>query len=333
VSSSVGPAPNGAVKRDERGGGGSAVGAEEELTALIETGLTVPGAAQIAGPFLSALTFPPERGVQAILLYGSVLWNATRDKTSQPDFIAVVDSLRAWYRRPRDRFWGAVLPPAVHCMREGGALAKVSVVTAGQLASQTGATAKDLHLCGRLSKRVALVWSRDPQARQRIVDAKRAALKTVARLTLARFEGAVALDDFLLALLGLSYESEVRIVEPGKIAALLDVERDHYRAVGRALLGALGATPIDGSTNSGFRLPPGVAADGRELQRCLSRSRRRAYLRWPKYLATYDGWLDYLLQKLARSGNPVSLTDRQRRHPLIFALPVLYQMMRSKRVG
>ncbi len=322
---------------------GSAVGAEEELTALLETGLTVDGAAQIAAPFLSALTFPPERGVQAILLYGSVLWNATRDQTSQPDFIAVVDSLRAWYRSPRDRFWGAVLPPAVHCLRvgdapglrEGGALAKVSVVTARQLASQTAVTAKDLHLCGRLSKRVALVWSRDPQARQRIIDAKRAALKTMARLTLARFDGAFALDDFLLALLGLSYESEVRIVEPGKVATLLDVERDHYRAVGRALLGALGATPIeiDLSLSSRFNLPPGVAADGQELQRWLHRSRRRAYLRWPKYLATYDGWLDYLLQKLARSGNQVSLTERQRRHPLIFALPVLYQMMRSKRVG
>ncbi len=320
---------------------GSPVGAEEELTALLEAGLTVSGAAQISGPFLSTLTFPPERGVQAILLYGSVLWNATRDQTSQPDFIAVVDSLRAWYRRPRDRFWGAVLPPAVHRLRvgdaaglrEGGALAKVSVVTERQLASQTAVTAKDLHLCGRLSKRVALVWSRDPQARQRIIDARRAALKTMARLTLARFDGAVALDDFLLALLGLSYEAEVRIVEPGKIAALLDVERDYYRAVGRALLGAFGATPIDASPNGNFHLPPGVAADDQELQRCLRRSRRRAYLRWPKYLATYDGWLDYLLQKLARSGNQVSLTERQRRHPLIFALPVLYQMMRSKRVG
>ena len=297
----------------------------------------MPGAAEIAAPFLPALTTSssrPERGgVQAILLYGSVLWNATRDKTSQPDFIVVVDSLRAWYPRLRDRLWGSVLPPAVHCVRQGAALAKVSVVTARQLASQTASTAKDLHLAGRLSKRVALVWSRDPQARQRIVDAKRAALTTVARLTLSRFDGPFALDDFLLSLLGLSYESEVRIVEPGKLAALLDVEREHYRAVGSALLGALGATPIDLSPTVRFNVPASVAAARRELQRCLRRSRRRAYLRWPKYVLTYDGWLDYLLEKLARTGNQVSLTERQRRHPLIFALPVLYRMMRTKRVG
>src|SRR3954447_17054040 len=106
------------------------------------------GADEIAAPFLPALTSSPagrDRGVQAVLLYGSVLWNATRDKTSQPDFIVVVDNLRSWYPRVRDRLWGAVLPPAVHCLRAGGAssvgehtaLAKVSVVTARQLASQT----------------------------------------------------------------------------------------------------------------------------------------------------------------------------------------------------
>ncbi len=179
---------------------------------------------------------------------------------------------------------------------------------------------------------MTLVWSRDPEARQRIVDAQRAALKTMAGLTLGRFDGPIALDDFLLALLGLSYESEVRIVEPGKVAALLDVEREHYRAVGRALLGALGATPLDASADR-FEPPPRAGAAPGELRRFLRRSRRRAYLRWPKYLVTYDGWLDYLLQKLARSGTPVSLTERQRRHPLIFALPILYQMMRTKRVG
>jgi len=313
------------------GRGEPAVGADADLAAHLEDGLVVPGAMETATPFLPALT-SPERGVQAVLLYGSVLWNATRDKTSQPDFIVVVDELRSWYRRPRDRLWGTVLPPTVHCLRVGNALAKVSVVTVAQLASQTGATAKDLHLAGRLSKRVALVWSRDAAARQRVIEAKRAALTNVARLTLSRFDGRFELDNFLKALLGLSYESEVRIVEPGKIAALLDVERDHYRAVGRAVLAVLGATPRD-AAGSRYQVPPGVAAHEPELRRWLRRSRRRAYLRWPKYLATYDGWLDYLLQKLARSGTEVTLTERQRRHPLIFALPVLFRMMRTKRVG
>src|SRR3954471_18385574 len=81
------------------------VNGADQLTTRIEEGLTMAGADEIAAPFLPALTSSPagrDRGVQAVLLYGSVLWKATRDKTSQPDFIVVVDSLSAWYRRFRD---------------------------------------------------------------------------------------------------------------------------------------------------------------------------------------------------------------------------------------
>ena len=308
----------------------AAAGAVAALTAVLDAGLAMPGAAQTAAPFLPALT-EPARGVQAVLLYGSVLWAPIRGVTSHPDFIVVVDSARGWHRGLSDRLWGAVLPPSVYCLRMGEAQSKVSVVTAGELIAQTSAGASDLHLAGRLSKRVALVWWRDAQARQRIIDAQRAALETMARLALSRFQGSVELDSFLLALLGLSYESEVRIVEPGKVASLFEVERDHYRVVGRALLAALGAVPLDGGGGR-FSLPPGVAAAPAEAGRRLRRSRRRAYLRWPKYLATYDGWLDYLVQKLERSGGTVALSERQRRHPLIFALPVLYRMFRTRRV-
>lgn len=191
-------------------------------------------------------------------------------------------------------------------------------------------------MAGRLSKRIALVWSRDASARQRIVAAQRGALALMTRLALARFDGPdVELDPFVRTLLGLSYESEVRIVEPGKLAALFEVERDYYRSVGRALLGEIGATATDRAGDH-FRLPMDAtrwAARPAELRQWLRRSRRRAYLRWPKYLLTYDGWLEYLLRKLARSGHEVSLTERQRRHPLIFALPVLFQMIRTRRVS
>jgi len=316
---------------DDAAGDGRAVNLGDRLTAILEAGLTVPAATEIAAPFLPALS-DPSRGVQAVVLYGSVLWKTVRGATSQPDFIAIVDGPQSWSPRVGDRLWRVVLPPSVYCLRADGATAKVSVVTAGALVAQTSARARDLHLAGRLSKRVALVWARDARARAAVVEAQRAALMTTARLALSRFDGPVALDDFLRTLLGLSYESEIRIAEPGKVAALFEVERAHYRAVGRALLGALGATPVD-VTATAFRLPDGVAASPSATRRVLRRSRRRAFLRWPKYLATYDGWLDYLLQKLARSGTPVILTDRQRRHPFIFALPVLFRMVRTGRVG
>ena len=311
-------------------------GSGADLDAVIDAALSVPGAQETAAPFLPAFA-DPKRGVQAVVLYGSALWKPLRGINSHPDFFVLVDNLRDFHRGLVDRVLGNVLPPTVYNVRSGGEQAKLCVINERQLLTETSVGAKDLHLAGRFSKRIALVWSRDDSARQRIVGAQRAALASLARLALSRYDGSpVGLDDFLGTLLGLSYESEVRIVEPGKIAALLEVERDHYRTLGRSLLTAMGATATDAAGDH-FRFAPDLlaqrAARPAELHRRLRRSRRRAYLRWPKYLVTYDGWLDYLLKKLARSGHEVSLTERQRRHPLIFALPILFQMIRTRRVS
>jgi Phosphatidate cytidylyltransferase, mitochondrial len=303
----------------------------DDLVALVDRALDVPSALETAKPFLPELV-AHERSIRAVLLYGSCLWPSVRGESSTPDFIVIVDSLRAFHGSLRPALLGAVLPPTVYRLRNGDAYAKLSVATAKQLRSQCAASASDLHLAGRLSKRVALLWCRDADARALVVAAQSAALRTLAPLALARLTRCVALDDFIYALLRLSYESEVRIVEPNKVAALFAAEREHYRAVGHALLRELGGGQA-GAGPSELILPEHAAASRAQLARRLRRSRRRALLRFPKYLVTYDGWLDYLLKKLARSGSPVVLTNLQRRHPLVFALPVLYELATSRRLA
>jgi hypothetical protein len=287
------------------------------LRALVEAALDMPHARATAAPFVGELA-RPERSVRAVLLYGSCLWPSVRGASSCPDFIVVVDSLRAFFGSLWPALLGALLPPSVYRLRRGEAQAKLSVVSVAQLAAGCGAEGKDLHLAGRLCKRVALIWARDAQSRALIVEARLAALRTLTPLALARLEPArVGLDTFVDALLRLSYDSEVRIVEPTKVASLFAAEREHYRAVGRALLGEAGVR----------------AAPLAELERRLSRSRRRALLRWPKYLVTYDGWLEYLTTKLARAGSPVALSAWQRRLPLVLALPVLYRLAMARRLA
>jgi hypothetical protein len=61
------------------------------------------------------------------------------------------------------------------------------------------------------------------------------------------------------------------------------------------------------------------------------RSKRRATLRWLKYIALYDDWLEYILQKVARrSGQTVELTPRERRWPLIFLWPKAIRFLRTR---
>jgi hypothetical protein len=298
------------------------------LRKLLDHALEVPAASAVAEPFLPLLA-RPDRSVRAVLLYGSCLWPALRGATSQPDFFVVVDSLRAWHRRLSHQVFNACLPPSIYRLRAGTLEAKLSVTSAAQLQRHCSAAAPDLHHMGRFSKRIALVWSRDDACRRSIVDAQAAALATLASLARARLGDEVHVDELMLTLLSLSYEAEVRIAEHGKARALFDAEPAHYRAVGRELMTLLGGVSAPDALT--FRLPP-VASSPKQVDQALRRSRRRAVLRWPKYIYTYDGWLDYVLAKLARTGERWSLTPRQKQHPLLFGLPVVWQLARARRL-
>jgi hypothetical protein len=306
----------------------SALDSRGRLRALLDGALDPRSARAIAEPFLPQLALP-ERSVRAVVLYGSCLWPELRGSTSHPDFFLVVDSLRDWHGRLSHRVLNACLPPSIYRLRAGGLEAKVSVTSTAQLARYVSPQAPDLHHLGRFSKRLALVWTRDEASRQLIIDASEAALATLAPLVRSRLGDEVDVDAFMLALLSLSYEAEVRIAEHGKVAALFEVEREHYRAIGRELLSGMGGFP-DGAGRS-FWLPPDAGKPGR-VERALRRSRRRAILRWPKYICTYDGWLDYVMAKLARTGDPFSLTPLERRYWLLFGIPVLWRLARGRRL-
>ena len=56
-----------------------------------------------------------------------------------------------------------------------------------------------------------------------------------------------------------------------------------------------------------------------------------AFVQLLKSAFTFGDWLPYALWKLERhTGHRVELTERQRRHPLIFGWPVLLRLLRSR---
>ena len=64
----------------------------------------------------------------------------------------------------------------------------------------------------------------------------------------------------------------------------------------------------------------------------MRRSKVRATLRWAKYVALYDDWLDYVVGKIARrSGVAIQEpSSRERRWPLIFLWPKAIRFLRSR---
>ncbi|HEY9191369.1 MAG TPA: diacylglycerol kinase, partial [Methyloversatilis sp.] len=52
-----------------------------------------------------------------------------------------------------------------------------------------------------------------------------------------------------------------------------------------------------------------------------------------KSVLTFENGIDYLAWKLERhTGHPVEVTPRLRRHPLIFGWPLLWRLLRQKRL-
>ena len=298
---------------------------EEELDRLIADAL--PCRDERAERFLPQLMNGP--GVLAVVFYGSRLARIGA-ADSEPDFFVVVDGLRR-YHGPGARGLGAallggVLPPSTYRARvvaEGRTLgAKVCVISASQLRRQTSPAADDLHHLGRFSKRIGLLpGACRGQGAALVASARRSALLALAPHALALLPESFSLDDFLHLLLGISYRGEPRVVEPGKVERLLAADLDHYRAVARAVLAARHDVASLGG-DAYAQPPPELAA--REVARdvtlqLIARSRRRALLRWPKHLVTFDGWLDYVLAKIERhTGRALPLSPRARRHPLIF---------------
>ena len=57
----------------------------------------------------------------------------------------------------------------------------------------------------------------------------------------------------------------------------------------------------------------------------------RATSRWLKHTVTFEGWLDYIVRKASRhTGEPIELTDRERRWPWFFLWGRLFRYLRNK---
>jgi hypothetical protein len=134
------------------------------------------------------------------------------------------------------------------------------------------------------------------------------------------------LDEFIGTLLRLSYLGEQRVAEESKVDALLAAEREHYRRFYGALLEEAGLKAEGGPT---FRQPEPTAAERRQTERFLTRSRVRGKMRWPKYIVTVDQWLEIALAKIERHhGVKIQLTEREKRWPLLFAWPKYFALKR-----
>lgn len=309
---------------------------DSAVARALARGLDEPLAAPAArlAEFL-ARAFGP--ATAALVHYGSHMHDGGAPAGSAWDFFVIVDAYAPAYRalatalpgriRPGRATWlNRVLPPNVVSVEMPGPellLAKCCVLTRADLVRACGPRPHDHFVRARLFQPVRLAWMRDEQAAHMvtaaIVAARAATFGWVRPFLLPAFDA----NGYARRLLEVSYAAEIRPEDDERVEGVFAAQRATLIPLAGTLLESLaarGALVRDGARWRDPR-PPGP------LQRFLARrwfgwSKLRATLRWAKYVALYEGWLEYLVGKIERrSGERMTLTERERRWPLLFLWP------------
>ncbi len=312
----------------------------EALAALVDAELFRP-----APPSAQRIAFELERrhagSVAAVLFYGSCLRLGNDEGVL--DFYVLVDEYRAAYASRALALANAALPPNVFYLeldREGSRLrAKYAVFSLRDFARAALPGAIRTGTWARFCQPALAVYARDARARAALIAALCAALRTAVWRGIALLPGAgdtrrIAPEPLWLALFEETYAAELRPERPDRFRALYAADPLRYaRALGAALdaLESEGRLRIVSREPGAFEIacPPGTLRRARRLARWRRPlAKALATLQLLKSAVTFGDWLPYALWKLERhTGTHLEPTERQRRHPFVFAWPLIARLL------
>ncbi len=271
--------------------------------------------------------------VAAVVFYGSCL--RRRSTEGLHDFFVVVDDYRAAYRSRWLATANRMLPPNVFYAEAelGGATlrAKYAVVSRADLVRACGGRARRCGLWARFAQPFAAPYVRGLIERDFLAAAAAEAVCTAVRHGLAadgRSWQEVDAVPFWRALFRATYAAEFR---PERLGASDAIYAEHPARFDALLALALEVLAERGAIERGsdpwgcrvrLLLPParGLGASGKAL----------SGVQLAKSALTFGDWLPYALWKLERqSGLRLEASERQRRHPWLFAWPLVVRALRS----
>jgi hypothetical protein len=218
-----------------------------------------------------------------------------------------------------------VLPPTQVSLRfaAAGVHVKGSVIDERVFRRETSRARRDHFCIGRLFQPALVVHTRDDAARQAILGGLVSAVRETWAWARPWLPPEFDAEAYGRSALATSMRWEVRPEPEDRAEQLWAAQRALQLPVIEALLGELAAAgelqPSPGRPGS-FR-PARPVGRLERLRRTLyfRSSIARATARWLKHVVSFEGWADYILQKLSRhGGGEVRLSERERRWPLVF---------------
>lgn len=274
--------------------------------------------------------------IAGILYYGSCLRKGDATE-GLVDLYVIVDGYRAVYGVSAQAFFNWLLPPNVFYLElpagEDKVRAKYAILSLPQLKRGTYRWFQP-YLWGRFAQPLALLRARDESTAQTLLQTVGQAVLTFMDATLPVLPARFSTRDLWEQGLARSYRTELRAERTNRQAELYRDADSYYLELTTAAL-----------AHSRFAVhPEGEWAEGNfaaDIGRARRRVARAAWylrtvqgrllhvLRLIKGLFTFSGGVDYVLWKLERhSGVRLEVSDRVRRHPLIFGWGLVWRLYR-----
>jgi hypothetical protein len=281
--------------------------------------------------------------VSAILFYGSCLRRGTREGVF--DFYVIVDDYGDFYARRAMAWLNDRLPPNVFYLETGAGpddlRCKYAVISRDDFERATSLRSVRSVIWARFCQPSMIVYARDEAVRDDLKQSCSEALRTAVLRTLPvlpddRGIQQVEAEDFWMRLFEETYASELRTEQPETIRSLYRAAPSRYDVALRMTLSLLDAQGVldarAGEPSVRITHRPGWlrrSRRARRLRRPVARALAIAQLF--KSAFTFGNWLPYALWKLERhTGTRLELTERQRRHPLVFGWPLFARILRTR---
>lgn len=254
-------------------------------------------------------------GVVAVLAYGSCLRD-TALTDSLIDYYVLADTSRTISPNGISRLLCRWVPPNVYYFETeiGGTRcrAKYAVLMLDQFERRVSSSCGNPYFWARFSQPCALVYFRDDAARSRIVAAVADAICTMLENVAPELPNGADATEVWIDGLRQTYSTELRSEGPDRARQIVEADSDYYCSVWK-LWAAAGGQPR--AIHWGPRRVAGKVL---------------SVLRLCKAAFTFNGGADYLAWKIARhSGETVTVTDWQRRHPILAAVVLLPRLLKS----
>lgn len=281
---------------------------EAALAAIVGAELARPAPAALQS-LVDAIRARHGDTVQAILFYGSC--RRTGDLSGLIDLYVLYDRARDFHGRGLLAAANRLLPPNVFLMTVAGLRAKVATLSLAQFARRARPASLDTTIWTRFSQPCSLLYARDAAAARAVGEAVTEAARTAVFWARALSPAATTPAALWQGLFAQTYRAELRPESAAQPGVIYEMNAGWFDALAAAVPHSPAALPAGGWAWRRFC--------GRPLN--LARLAKAAF--------TFVGGADYILWKLQRhAGIRLSLSDWQRRHPLLAAPGLLWRLRR-----